>query len=245
MDRSPVLAAGNFFFRQRNWLFPLTFVVIAVASRPRMFLGRPEADRWMDLVGLFIILAGQTIRVLVIGLAYIRRGGKNKKIYADDLVVNGIFAHSRNPLYLGNILILSGLLVVLNSPAGWGLGLPFFLFAYWAITLAEEKFLRSKFGRQYEEYVARVNRFFPSLAGLGTTIRSMQFQWQRVVRKEYGSTFTWIVTLVALLVWERLTWWGVDRSLPAIQAAAVALVLTIVGYLTARVLKKAKRLGTA
>lgn len=240
-----VIAAGNVFFRRRNWLFPVVFLLVAAATEPWMFLKRPEADRWMDLAGVLVILTGQTIRVLVIGLAYIRRGGKNKQIYADDLVTSGIFAHSRNPLYLGNILVFVGLLVVLNSPAGWIVGLPFFLFAYWAITLAEENFLRGKFGPKYEDYCRTVNRFFPSLSGLGDTLRSMQFEWQRVIRKEYGSAFAWVLTLLALLVWERIAWWGIDGAAPAMRAAGVALALATFGYALARYLKKSRRLGTA
>ena len=161
-----VVSAGNLFFRQRNWLFPVLFLVITLASKPMMFLGSAAADRWLDGFGILIILGGQAIRVAVIGLAYIRRGGKNKKIYADDLVITGIFAHSRNPLYVGNVMVYAGLLTVLNSMAGWLVGLPFFLFAYYAITLAEENFLRGKFGSKYDEYCRTVNRYFPSLQGL-------------------------------------------------------------------------------
>jgi hypothetical protein len=39
-------------------------------------------------------------------LAYIKRGGRKKRIAADHLVVDGIFAHVRHPLYVGNFLLL-------------------------------------------------------------------------------------------------------------------------------------------
>ena len=239
-----MIAAGDFLFRTRNAVFPLLFVLIALASKPRPLFGRTEADFWLDLAGLCVILSGQALRALVIGLAYIRRGGKHGRIYADDLVVDGLFAHSRNPLYLGNLLVYAGLLMVLNSPAAWLIGAPFYFFAYWAITLAEEAFLGGKFGQAYEEYRRRVNRFLPSPAGLGATIRSMRFDWRRVVRKEYGATFAWITSFLALLVYEGITWRGTDVPNPEFRAIGVVWILAILGYAIARFLKKTGRLNS-
>ncbi len=238
-----MVTAGNFLFHWRNALFPITFLVVAAASRPLAPFGDERADLWMDAIGLAIALAGQALRFVVIGLAYIVRGGKDRRIHADDLVVDGFFAHSRNPLYLGNMMILAGLLVVLDSPTGWLVGAPFYLFAYWAITLAEENFLRGKFGPAYDAYCGRVrNRFWPRLPGLGATMRSMEFDWRRVVRKEYGSTFSWFTTFLALLVWERAARGGGAAALRVLPAVGVAWALAIAGYATARTLKKAGRL---
>jgi protein-S-isoprenylcysteine O-methyltransferase Ste14 len=92
------------------------------------------------------------VRALTIGLAYIKRGGKNRKIYAKGLVKEGIFAHCRNPLYLGNILIITGLGIVAHSFLFALIGIPLFIFLYLAIIRAEEHFLASKFGQEYIEY---------------------------------------------------------------------------------------------
>ena len=70
----------------------------------------------MDIAGVLIILSGLGLRAVVIGLAYIKRGGVNKMIHADTLVTNGLFAHCRNPLYAGNLLVVAGLLVIFNNP---------------------------------------------------------------------------------------------------------------------------------
>ena len=238
-----IVAAGNFLFHWRNLLFPLVFLAVAAASRPLAPFGDERLDLWMDAIGLAIALSGQAVRVAVIGLAYIIRGGKEGRIHAEDLVVDGFFAHSRNPLYLGNMLIFAGLLVVLNSPAGWLVGAPFYLFAYWALTLAEENFLRGRFGAAYDDYTRRVrNRFWPKLAGLGATMRSMEFNWRRVVRKEYGSTFSWFTTFLALLVWERAARGGSAAAMRALPGVGLAWAAAIGGYATARTLKKKGRL---
>ncbi len=236
---------GNFLFTWRNEIFPLTFLAIAAVSYPRAPFGNERADLLLDAVGLGIALAGQALRAVVIGLAYIQRGGKGKKIHADALVQDGLFAHSRNPLYLGNMLVFLGLFIVLNSTLGYFVGVPFFFLAYLSITLAEEEFLRKQFGLAYVDYCRRVNRFVPSLRGLGATMRSMSFHWKRLVRKEYGSTFTWITTAIALLIWEKAARHGWNAAAPRARILVPIWLLVVAGYALARYLKKSGRLKDA
>lgn len=106
--RGTIVRAGNLFFKIRNALFPIVFIAIALTTTPAPFLGSEARDRWLDAFGIALALAGQALRGLVIGLAYIGRGGKDKKVYAETLVQDGIFAHSRNPLYVGNMLVFLG-----------------------------------------------------------------------------------------------------------------------------------------
>lgn len=236
---------GNFVFTGRNHIFPLAFLAIAAASTPLAPFGSERADLALDAIGLLVAVAGQTLRAMVIGLAYIRRGGKGKKIHADSLVQDGFFAHSRNPLYLGNMLVFLGLFLVLNSIVGYLVGVPFFYLAYLSMTLAEEEFLRMQFGDEYRAYFSRVNRFLPSLRGLGATMRSMTFDWGRLIRKEYGSTFLWITTALGLMVWESVArqGWGSVGTRARVLAAAWVTVLAL--YLLARYLKKTGRLSAA
>jgi protein-S-isoprenylcysteine O-methyltransferase Ste14 len=234
---------GNVLFTGRNHIFPLTFLVIAAASVPRAPFGSERADLALDMIGLAVAAAGQTLRAMVIGLAYIRRGGKAKKIHADNLVQDGFFAHSRNPLYLGNMMVLLGLFLILNSIGGYLVGVPFFYISYLSITLAEEAYLRKEFGEEYEAYVRRVHRFLPSLKGLGTTMRSMQFDWGRLIRKEYGSTFIWITTALGLLLWETAARQGWGAVGPRARVLAAVWVATLAMYLLARYLKKTGRLS--
>jgi len=254
MNSEPVLAPttpapapwlvrlGNVFFHHRNALFPVVFLVVAAFSRPRFPGGSIRADRIVDAVGLAIAFTGQALRGLVIGLAYIRRGGKDRRIHADDLVTDGFFAHSRNPLYLGNMLVYLGLFVVLDSALGWLVGVPFFLLAYLAITAAEEDYLHRQFGEAYDAYHRRVPRFLPDWRGIGATLGGMRFNWQRLVRKEYGSTFIWMTTALALIYWEAVRNRGPAESAGVMRVVLLLWVPLIVGYGTARYLKKSGRL---
>jgi len=238
---SPIVAIGNFLFRYRNAVFPLVFMAIVFLDRPRYPLGSGTLDRALDVAGIALAVAGQALRALVIGLAYIRRGGKEGKVHADDLVQEGIFAHSRNPLYVGNALVFLGLFVVLNSWLGYLLGVPAMFVAYLSLVRAEEEFLAAKFGESYREYCRRVPRFLPKLAGLRGTVAGMQFDWARVVRKEYGSTWTWITVVIGLLFWERFSVEGPGSVRTTGYVAAWVAVTVLYGV--ARFLKKTKRLG--
>jgi protein-S-isoprenylcysteine O-methyltransferase Ste14 len=225
---SPIVRYGNFLFRYRNGVFPAAMAAIFVLCPPRPFLGDWSYDRWLDLLGLFVCLMGQGLRAAVVGLAYIKRGGVNKQIYAARLVQEGMFATSRNPLYVGNILVLAGLFVIHNNPYAYVLGGAFFLFSYRAIVAAEERYLRGQFGQEYEDYCRRVNRWLPSPKAIGPATEGMTFNWRRLVIKEYGSFFSWVVTALLVFAYQaytRLGWPAAWRSLMwmALGLAACAL----------------------
>src|SRR5882724_10973126 len=162
---------GNFFFKYRNRIFILFYAALFIPSWP-LFSKEQFGNRyylWPILVGLLITILGQLIRGLTIGLAYIIRGGKEGKPYAEGLVTEGIFNHCRNPLYAGNILMLLGVGILANSLVYVAIVIPIFLFVYQAIVLAEENFLRGKFGNGFDEYSKKVSRWFPNLKGIGKT----------------------------------------------------------------------------
>lgn len=76
----------------------------------------------------------------------------------DALVTTGIFAISRNPIYVGFILMLLGQFLVFPN---W-LMLLYLLGGLWVIhrqILREETFLRAHYGQAYTDYCARVRRY--------------------------------------------------------------------------------------
>jgi protein-S-isoprenylcysteine O-methyltransferase Ste14 len=237
--RRTLAPVGRFFFKFRDFLFPVVFLGLALASRPMG--GR--YDRVLDAAGIVVALSGQLLRAVVIGFAYIRRGGKNKQVYADSLVQEGIFAHSRNPLYLGNFLALVGFCLVHNSALCYLVGIPFFAFAYLAITAAEEEYLQGKFGAEYDAYCRRVPRYLPSFAGLGATLEGMSFDWPRLLRKEYGSTFAGLSLILALLVWDEYVLRGRAAEQALLPGALSFWAVLVCAYLTILVLKKRGALG--
>jgi protein-S-isoprenylcysteine O-methyltransferase Ste14 len=242
-EGSALVRWGNFFFRNRNGVFPLALLALFVAFRPVYPRGSERLDNWIDLLGLGIALAGQALRFAVIGYAYIKRGGKNKQVYAERLVTDGFFRHSRNPLYLGNLIVLLGLFIIHGNIWVYVLGVPFFLFAYRAIVAAEEAYLRGKFGEEYEEYCRRVNRWLPDFRGLRRTMRSMRFVWRRVLLKEYGSTYAWCSAALVLLAYDTLAYFNYEQRQVYLNGLVALLVTATASWLLIRWLKKSRRLA--
>lgn len=239
-----MIAIGNFFFKYRNLIFPIFGLSIFIPS-PDLFTESvfgPSNDTIALVAGFIIAISGQLIRALTIGLKYIVRGGKNKQVYAQDLVTEGIFNHCRNPLYVGNILMLFGVGLMSNSLYFMIFVVPLFCFIYQAIVLAEENFLRSKFGPQFDEYTKRVNRWIPNLSGIGTTFASMKFNWRRYVVNEYNTVYLLLVSMLIVAV----TYYPPLSNLASEEKIKFFLTgfLTLsVIYLIVRYLKKSKRLN--
>ncbi len=78
---------------------------------------------------------------------------------ASSVVTVGIFNYTRNPMYLGLTLLLVGWVVWLSVP--WVLLGPVALMLYLRRfqIVPEERAMRSKFGRDYDEYCKRVRRW--------------------------------------------------------------------------------------
>jgi len=238
-----LIRAGQIFFKIRDGLFPLVFFGLAFLSRPRMAGGSPRTDAVLDAVGIAVALSGQLLRALVIGFAYVKRGGKNKQFWARTLQQQGFFAHCRNPLYLGNLLALAGFCLIYNSVLCYAVGFPFFLFAYMAIIVAEEQFLGGQFGAEYADYCQRVPRLIPSFRGLGKSLEGMSFDWKRLIRKEYGSTYAGICAVLLLFLWERYIWFDFPGIRGMLPTALTIWILATAGYLLAMALKKRGALG--
>ncbi len=235
-----MIAIGNFLFHYRNGLFPLFYALLFFKSPPLL------ADyRLAALIGLFVAASGQLLRAVTIGLEYIKRGGRARQVYADKLVQGGIFAHCRNPLYDGNFVILLGVGLASNSMLFLGIAMPFFAFAYWAIIAAEENYLRRKFGPEFDDYCARVNRLVPNLSGVSRTLTGMRFNWRRLITAEYGSAYIWLaaVSLVTL----KNAWMANQYRAgnPIMWSCWILLAVATLAYALARLLKKSRLLETA
>ncbi len=236
-----LVAWGNFVFHWRNTMFPIVIIAIFASLRPTDPWHSQSAGAWLNLVGILVAILGQVIRSMVVGLAYIKRGGVNKRVYADTLVNTGIFAHCRNPLYVGNAFNLLGLFIIHNNPYAYALGGVFFVVSYIAVVAAEERYLADKFGEQFALYCQTTPRWLIRLEGLGDTLSSMRFNWRRVIIKEYSSATSWIVTACALLAYEAVLRNGFVPGLLLNSSVAIGLITLLSAVMISR-LKKSGRL---
>jgi protein-S-isoprenylcysteine O-methyltransferase Ste14 len=229
--------AGQFFFRYRNAIGPVVFLVALFVGTPSYPLGRDDLNLALDALGVCIALLGQALRILTIGYEYIERGGRDRKVYASTLVQGGVFAHCRNPLYLGNIMLAVGISLVVHSAAFYLIVLPAVGFAYVAIVAAEEAFLRGKFGDAYHDYCRRVNRWIPEWRGWQQSIAAMRFNWRRVLVKEYNTAFVLVLALTVVKFWADYRVRG-PAALPSGTALLFAFACWFCAYVCVRALKK-------
>ncbi len=234
-----IVNLGDFLFKYRNVAFPFLYVTLFLPCP----LVTPVLAPWFYAIGVGIATLGQGLRVLTIGMDYIVRGGRDKKVYAHELVQTGLFAHCRNPLYLGNVFIIIGLGIAANSEVYLFGAVPLLLFFYVCIILAEERFLRCKFGENYTVYCERVRRIVPRLTGIKNTVGSHTFNSVRVIVKEYGTLYLWGVVNIGLLIKVRVVTNNQSLSLNELRGYVGIIFVMTVLYLSARVLKKSHRLN--
>lgn len=141
---------GEILFRWRDLLpVPLVAVMARVA--------RPSLLSW--LMGIPLILAGEILRLW--SLMHIGPTTRTREICADRLVTSGPYSLTRNPLYLANILKITGFLTIAGNLPFAALVLSFYLIEYSQVIPFEESFLAGKFPTEFAQYKARVPVLLP------------------------------------------------------------------------------------
>ncbi|SMP00172.1 methyltransferase family protein [Paracoccus laeviglucosivorans] len=75
------------------------------------------------------------------------------------LVTWGPFALSRNPIYLGDLILLAGVFLVANAPAGLVVLPGFALFLTRRFILSEEAMVQDAFGAEFSAYRRKTRRW--------------------------------------------------------------------------------------
>ncbi len=185
---------GNKLFHIRNYIFPVFYAVLFIPSAAIF-----QNEKWSLITGSIIILSGILTRFITIGLVYIIRGGSKRQIYAETLVTDGVYKICRNPMYLGNILLLSGFGLFANSLLFVLIFLPLFVFFYYAIIRAEEEFLQKKFGSQFTDYKSVTNAIIPKPGNIRKAFEGHVFKFREAVFKEYNSLLLYFTGMLLLL----------------------------------------------
>ena len=147
VTRPPVLhLAGLILGLALDYVLPLPLAVPA-ASLPR----------WTLAAGLMLI--GAAIFAAAVG--NFRRAGtpvpSTEPVRA--LVTTGIHGWSRNPIYVGMLLLYAGIGVAARSPWMLILAVPLVIVMRTVVVAREEAYLERHFGAAYRDYKARVRRW--------------------------------------------------------------------------------------
>jgi protein-S-isoprenylcysteine O-methyltransferase Ste14 len=129
------------------------FVRPTIATEP-LALGLKAA-------GLCLVLTGLGVRVLAAGFA--GRHTRSSKIEGSKLAIAGPYAHVRNPIYLGSVVLGFGIVLLIGDRRLLVPCALTFLALYFGLIPAEEEFLGQKFQQEYEEYSRHVPRLLPRL----------------------------------------------------------------------------------
>jgi protein-S-isoprenylcysteine O-methyltransferase Ste14 len=156
---------------------------------------RPAAVAW----SLLLVLPGLWLRGYASG--YVK---KNR-----ELTQTGPYAYTRNPLYLGSILIAAGFAVALLSWSVAAMLAAMFLIIYVPVIASEERFLRSTFP-DFNAYCRRVPRLIPRMTAADppqsqTEVSSGKFSVDLYLRhREYNATIGAALLYLSLLFLRQL-----------------------------------------
>lgn len=172
---------GGWLFRKRTSIpLPIVFALLVIPPR--------TADAgltWLVYAGLGVVLLGEALRFW--GVHHIGSVSRTRSERLGPLIDSGPFAHVRNPLYIGNVLLWIGFALSARLP--WLAPVVFLLLAleYHAIVRWEEQLLTSRMGTPYVDYLTRVPRWWPSLAGSTTSKSDAAFSWTQTLYSERGT----------------------------------------------------------
>ena len=155
-----------------------------------LWLARP-AWPWM-VAGSVFIVAGLAVRAAASG--HIRKNA--------ELTTTGPYAYTRNPLYLGSILIGGGFVLAARNPWIALAAVLMFLLIYLPVIRAEEAYLQSTFPG-FDQYAANVPRFVPRLRGYTTNAPGSGAAYSRDLylrHREYNATLGSVLMMGALVL---------------------------------------------
>jgi protein-S-isoprenylcysteine O-methyltransferase Ste14 len=138
--------------------------------------------------GLPLVLLGEAIRIWASG--HIEK--------TKSLATGGPYAHSRNPLYVGSLLMALGVAVACASPWVLLAVALYFLAFYPSVMREEAAFLATKFPEDHAAWAAAVPLFWPRLTPGGP--RSSRFDPARVRMNREWRTAAALPLLAAILV---------------------------------------------
>ena len=161
---------------------PLGFIFAAV------FVLLAQPTKTCLIMGALVLVPGLVLRALASGHVQ-----KDKQ-----LTTSGPYAYTRNPLYLGSLMLAAGFAIAARS--WWIVGIMCLMFAliYIPVIAGEERYLRQTFPA-YDEYARHVPRFWPRFRPYGSrqSAYSSARYWKH---REYQASIGCAVVLAILIL---------------------------------------------
>jgi protein-S-isoprenylcysteine O-methyltransferase Ste14 len=169
---------------------PLGFIFAVV------YIWLAQPTRTSLIAGTLVLLPGLVLRGLASGHVQ-----KDKQ-----LTTSGPYAYTRNPLYLGSLLLAAGFAIAARS--WWIVAIMLLMFAviYVPVIAGEERYLRQTFP-EYDDYAHHVPRMLPRLTPYGSqqsAYSSARYRKHREYEASIGCAVVLAVLIVKLIV--KLVW---------------------------------------
>lgn len=110
-------------------------------------------------IGSILVVVGLSCIVLARREFAIHDQPTDTGLPTKKIVSSGVFSISRNPLYLGSVLVLFGIALIFNILWAVVILIPSIVIAHYVLIFPEERYLAAKFGEEYKEYAASVHRW--------------------------------------------------------------------------------------
>jgi protein-S-isoprenylcysteine O-methyltransferase Ste14 len=191
---------GNFLFKHRSFT-PIPFIIfVFVIFKP---VNLEEKNILINLSGIIISFLGEMIRIIAVGYSFTGTSGRETFLRADVLNTTGIYAIVRNPLYIGNFLMFTGIVIVFSNAFAVLIFALFLIPQYYFIILAEENFLQEKYGESYKTYCRQVRRIIPGFKNYRKS--QNPFSLKKVLFKENDSIFNMLMMFLLVLLYKERT----------------------------------------
>ena len=170
------------------------------------FVARLRVPSGFALVAAFAWFSHPDARALAYGLPVsliglaVRAWAAGHLAKNESLAASGPYAYTRNPLYLGTLLVAAGLALASRSAGLGALFAAVFLCIYLPVIQLEQQHLRSLFP-DYAAYAARVPALLPRMTPAG---QSRPFQWKVYLKNREYEALLGFLAGVALLIWKAL-----------------------------------------
>ncbi len=182
----------QFLFKNRGYTpIPIALAILYYSDFINLFI----------YIGILLIIMGEGVRLNSVRYA----GGltRTRKVGANKLCASGPFAYVRNPLYLGNVIIYTGIVLFAGGNYMWEMLIitfGFFSLQYLLIIFLEEKTLLGLFGQEYERYIESVPRFIPRIVPWKGGGKTDPMSWHLTLKTEKRTLQLIIIFIVLLII---------------------------------------------
>ena len=184
----------NFFFANRSF----TPIPIALSI---IYFAQPENQN--IVLGFMVLLVGELIRMWSVSYA----GGETRttRVGAPSLCTAGPYGYVRNPIYVGNMLMYLGIVIIAGSPNLMLMVLAtmsFFIIQYSLIISLEEEKLDELFGPEYVAYKNNVRAILPRFTRWKTDDDRRPLSIMKLVKTEKRTlqNVAFILTLIVIRI---------------------------------------------